>query len=242
MRVALIVFLIFHCIVGFSQDLEFLDEKMKSYSTKESSSYSWVKKNCFLDLKFNLPTEIFKPRNMDIIYIKNPSQPYPDTNKFSDRNILFNIAGFGLEPRVNILDKEEYAIGLKAAVHMNFSLYVNSNNSTTITGFFHLNSSMMMYYTKGLGAKYNNINKNGYSVSVGARYLIMPLVGLTRYQNSTYEIAENSEEYLKRTWILPSFQFDHYKLTSKKRIRNISFAIAYFDQSLFGQFNLGLTF
>ena len=230
---------------GISQDLELVDDKMNAYKEPESKNYSWLKKNFFLDLKLNLPTEVFKPKEMDIIF---DSQPHYFTNfeyktvEHTDRNFLINIIGVGIEPRVNLYETDKTSFGLKASFHFNLSVYNTLDNQFKERGNHHISSSAMVFMGRGLGSTYFNINEYGWALSAGINYIKTPISGgEIKFTPDEYLINPESEEFRKSTWLLPMIQFDHYRLTEKNRLRSVSFAAGYFNQSTYLRLNIGWT-
>lgn len=240
--VALILFIVLIPAI-YAQDLESLNSKFEEYNTVETKDYSWIKRNVMLDMKYTILGELFSPKDMNIELIKTSDYFENDTARFVDRNLLVNLIGLGLEPRVNLIKQENYTLGLKSSVYLNLSVYANFDNWYTSTGWLHFNTTAMIYYARGLSSTFNNTSENGFSISGGLMYLRAPLSGQKAvYREGEYELTDVSDPFLKNSWLLPVLQFDYYLLTSEFKVRNLSLSLGYTDQNTYFRFNYGFTF
>lgn len=227
----------------YGQDLESLNGKFDEYNTVEQKSYSWIKENVLMDMKFNILGEIFSPRAMNVELFKTSDYFENDTSRFVDKNLLVNLIGIGLEPRVNLIKKENFSLGIKGSIHLNLSLYANFDSWNKSTGWVHMNSTGMVYFAKGLSSTFNNTSEKGFAVSGGIMYLKAPLSGNDPvYNEGEYELTPSSDPFLRDTWLLPLVQFDYYLLTSDFKIRNLSLSLGYINQNTYFRFNYGFTF
>lgn len=243
MKINILALFIYCSSVVFSQDLESLDNKFREYNTEETKSYGWVKEHVMVDLKINILGEIFSPQDKDVEFYKVSDYFENDTARFIDRNLLINLFGVGLEPRVSLYEKEDFTVGLKTSLHFNLSLYTNYDNWYKSTGVFHLNSSAMAYYARGLSSSFSNTSENGFSIAAGMLFIKAPLLGgKAIYEEDEIVMTPRSEEFLIDSWLIPAVQFDYYFLTQEFKMRNFSLAFSHFKGNTYFRFNYGFTF
>lgn len=259
-RLYIILTLSFFSNATFSQiiDEDEFDEKMEM--KVDEKNYSWAHKNLFVDAKLSAASELFVLPIESFKYISPDysGDPDPDTTTFYDGGLMITLFSVTLEPRINLVNRNNSAFYIKSPLSIGFSLTTNGDNIKVGSaadypyysgipnkrmGFFSINLPIMLGYARGLNSTFQNTSDHGFAFSAGYQLLMTPLVGgttniFTEIYDDYIPIDEPYEQ--RKKFGMPIVQIDYFKQKKgSHKIRGYSLAVCPYGNIYF---KLGMNF